>query len=205
MTRTIANACARWAAAAVIAAVAGCASYWQHQREREAQRAQREAAVRDARAACYEGVGRDDLAAAVYDALVGRRYEVATALRGRVTTQWLEETSQRSKVEVQVEDGLRETCKVATIRVSAETRDPSKNEWVAAPDLAHQIEDDIYLDVHTRAQQLAAKAPTTAGAPSPPTAQGSEGGACYGNGTCNQGLTCASGVCVREAGAAASP
>jgi hypothetical protein len=33
-------------------------------------------------------------------------------------------------------------------------------------------------------------------------AAGSEGGACYGNGTCDDGLTCASNVCVRLDGAA---
>jgi hypothetical protein len=35
-------------------------------------------------------------------------------------------------------------------------------------------------------------------------AAGSEGGACYGNGTCDDGLTCASNVCVRLDGASSS-
>lgn len=44
------------------------------------------------------------------------------------------------------------------------------------------------------------RAPTPANvAPSPATtpAAGTERGACYGNGTCNADLVCASGLCVR--------
>jgi hypothetical protein len=39
------------------------------------------------------------------------------------------------------------------------------------------------------------------GAPSSGGTEGSERGACYGNGTCNDGLTCLSNLCVRPPGA----
>jgi hypothetical protein len=41
----------------------------------------------------------------------------------------------------------------------------------------------------------------TAGPAPSPHADGTERGDCYGNGTCNEGLTCMSGLCVRPPGA----
>ena len=197
--------------AASIIAMAGCAGMLKQQQEEEARRAQHDAFVREARSACYEGVKRDDLAGIVYDVLVGRRYDIDVAMRGIVSTKWLNNASTRSKVNVRVEEGRVETCRVVTLTVAAEVEDSSgggatygnvgSGNWIpGAADVARAIEDDLYTDIHAKAKSMA-PASATPPKPSEPTLstgqQGAEGVACYGNGTCDTGLTCASNLCVK--------
>jgi hypothetical protein len=56
------------------------------------------------------------------------------------------------------------------------------------------VEDDLYLTMYER---LGSRTPGASPPTAPAKKTGSEGGACYGNGTCDEGLTCASDLCVK--------
>ncbi|MFH0903019.1 MAG: hypothetical protein V2A73_20510 [Pseudomonadota bacterium] len=151
-------------ACSLILASAGCAAIMKAQQEEEARKEARAIQVREARSACYEGVKRDDLAGSLYDVLTGRRYKVTTAIRGSVATDWNEDgNGNRSKVEARVEEGRTETCKVVTLTVTIETKDPATGNWAAASqEIVTGIEDGIYLDIHTKAKTLEPAKPATA-------------------------------------------
>jgi hypothetical protein len=142
-------------------ALGGCAAMAKQQQEDDARAAQRAAAIREARAACYSAK-RDDLAGVVYDAVVGRRYKVTTAVRGNVVTEWLEGDVIRSKIEAKVEEGRTEGCKAVTIVAAAESLDTASGEWMPSVEASTTLEDDLYIDIHAKSASFT---PVAAAAP----------------------------------------
>jgi hypothetical protein len=166
----------------------------------------RQQAIQAARNACYQ---QDP--GTVYQetfAVLAGQYSIAreSERRGFVETDWKEDadeygTSRKTRVTAEITG---DSCVRVALRLEGEALNAQTGEWGPYTN-ARSAEDELYLTIHQRIMQHPAGGAAPAGAPPPPgpeptppaAQEGTEGGPCYGNGTCNEGLSCASNLCVR--------
>jgi hypothetical protein len=154
-----------------------------------------------------EGVSDDDLFTAAVRVLAdeGFSFRLKDREAGEVATEWQDVsiggTSYHHAWRVSVAGGeviLKIDCEMQVDDLGGKKwvkcGDARHEDWVSkAPDLLSRIKNearDHAGESHTKEPEP--KAEPEAARP----ADGTEGGKCYGNGTCNQGLTCASNLCV---------